>query len=229
MVKQLREPRSALLWAYRSLIVIGLVVIVAGVWIISRQTADNQTANRAAAVLQKEANAGAATGDNPSTVKPGPASYDSYQVAADLARYIEIPAIQLRAVVRQVGLTHEGAIGAPNNVFDTAWYSGSAKPGQAGATLIDGHVSSWTMHGVFYNLKRLQPGDAIIIQRGDNRRIDYTVRKIQIYDADKINMKAVLAPINPAKSGLNLITCTGVVQKGTSDFNQRVVVFAEQD
>jgi hypothetical protein len=38
-------------------------------------------------------------------------------------------------------------------------------------------------------------------------------------------MKQVLSPINPNKPGLNLMTCTGHVMKGTSEFSERLVVF----
>jgi hypothetical protein len=42
-------------------------------------------------------------------------------------------------------------------------------------------------------------------------------------------MAAALSPINPAKPGLNLITCSGQVVKGTNEFNKRTVVFTEID
>jgi len=41
-------------------------------------------------------------------------------------------------------------------------------------------------------------------------------------------MKAALSPIDPTVSGLNLITCTGQLEKRTSEFNERVVVFAKE-
>ena len=41
-------------------------------------------------------------------------------------------------------------------------------------------------------------------------------------------MQAAVAPITPDVYGLNLITCTGQVIKGTSLFNERVIVFAQE-
>ena len=38
-------------------------------------------------------------------------------------------------------------------------------------------------------------------------------------------MSQVLSPVNPTKPGLNLITCTGQVISGTSEFNERLVVY----
>lgn len=164
----------------------------------------------------------------PQTIKPTPSAFNSYQVPALDPRYISIPKINVKAIVTAAGLTSNGAIGTPNNVFNTAWYNRSSKPGQPGAVLIDGHVSSWTTNGVFYNLRMLSVGDSIQIERGDGTIITYTVAKVQTYTAEAINMAKILAPIDPAKPGLNLITCAGDVIKGTNEFDKRIVVYSTQ-
>jgi sortase (surface protein transpeptidase) len=164
----------------------------------------------------------------PGTTKPSALSFSQYTVAPDLPRYLKIPKLGVYARVLQVGVTKTGALGTPNNVYDTAWYTGSAKPGQPGATLIDGHVSSWTAHGVFYGIKTLVVGDMIQIIRGDGAVLNYQVVKTQVYGANNVDMQAAVTPITAGKSGLNLITCTGQVKPGTSEFNERVVVFAQQ-
>jgi LPXTG-site transpeptidase (sortase) family protein len=118
-----------------------------------------------------------------------------------------------------------GQIAVPDNIYDTGWYDGSSKPGQPGAMFIYGHVSSWTADGVFYNLKKLKTGDQIIVTRGDNTTFTYQVSLTKIYPYNNVDMNTVLAPVNPAKPGLNLMSCTGQVIKGTSEFNERLVVF----
>jgi sortase A len=90
---------------------------------------------------------------------------------------------------------------------------------------IYGHVSSWTNDGVFYNLKKLKAGDTITITRGDNTTYNYQVVSVKIYPYNNVDMEQVLAPIDASKPGLNLMTCTGQVIKGTSEFNERLVVF----
>lgn len=164
----------------------------------------------------------------PKTNKPTESSFEAYTVAPDLPRYIFIPSINVKAMVGSVGLTSGGAIGTPDNVYNTAWYNGSSKPGQPGAMLIDGHVSSWTADGVFYNLKKLKSGEVIQIQRGDGLVITYDVVKSVTYPYNAVDMTAALAPVNSTKPGLNLISCTGDLIKGTSEFNARIVVFAQQ-
>ncbi len=189
-----------------------------------------QTNNNAAAQVSALSKRTDKSGDNPapSTTKPSGAAFNNYAVAPDLARYIKIPKLGVSARVLQTGVNSSGALGTPNNVFDAAWYTGSARPGQAGATLIDGHVSGWTTHGVFYNVLKLTAGDTLQIVKGDGTIVNYQVVKTQLYPADNVDMRAAITPVTAGKSGLNLITCAGQVKKGTSQFSQRVIVFAEQ-
>lgn len=164
----------------------------------------------------------------PNVQKPSASNIADYTVVGDAPRYLDIPVLQVHSRVLPVGLLDNGALGTPNNIHDTNWYKASAKPGLPGATVIDGHVSSWSSHGVFYDLKKLVTGDDISVQRGDGLVIKYKVVKTVIYPASGVDMKAVLLPINPAKSGLNLISCTGTVKAGTSDFSKRIVIYTEQ-
>lgn len=162
-----------------------------------------------------------------SSIKPSTKAVSSYSVAPTLPKYINIPSIGVNARVLRLGLLKNGQIATPDNIFDTGWYDGSAKPGQKGAMFIYGHVSSWTADGVFYSLKKLKPGDRIIITRGDNKIFTYIVIKSNVYPYNAVDMNTVLSPISPNTPGLNLMTCTGQVIKGTSEFNERLVVFSE--
>jgi sortase (surface protein transpeptidase) len=193
------------------------------------RTNHNAAAQVSALSKQTDKTSGNADSSLPSTTRPGSDAISRYVVAPDLPRYLKIPKLGVYARVLQVGVTSSGALGTPGNVYDTAWYTGSAKPGQPGATLIDGHVSSWTTHGVFYGLKKLDVTDTIQVVRGDGTILNYKIVKIHIYNADSVDMQAAVTPITPGKPGLNLITCTGQVKKGTSEFSQRVIIFAQQD
>jgi LPXTG-site transpeptidase (sortase) family protein len=210
-----------------SLVGMAIMVFVTGLAVSLQTFQTNHNAAAQVSALSKRADKPSGS-PVPSTTKPTTSAFSNYAVAPDLPRYIKIPKLGVNARVLQVGVNASGALGTPSNVFDTAWYTGSAKPGQPGATLIDGHVSSWTTHGVFYGIKTLQAGDTIQIVRGDNTVLNYQVVKTQAYPANNVDMQAAITPVTAGKSGLNLITCTGQVQKGTSEFNQRVIVFAEQ-
>lgn len=210
-----------------SLFTAGLSIFISGLGIITQSWQANAAADSHASKVVKTAQA-KPNPNVPSTNKPAATVVDDYEVPADHPRYLNIPVLGVHARVLSVGLTNSGAVGTPGNVYDTAWYNGSAKPGQPGATLIDGHVSSWTSNGVFYGLKQLSTGDQLQIETGDSRVILYKVIAVRTYAANSVDMNAVLSPIAPSKSGLNLISCGGDVIAGTNDFSQRIVVFAEQ-
>jgi sortase (surface protein transpeptidase) len=188
-------------------------------------------ANNNAKLQASKASLVAATTTNsddsaPSTTPITSDTLRAYKVAPDAARYITISKLGVMARVLQVGVTQDGSLATPSNVFDSAWYKQSAKPGQPGATLIDGHVSSWTTNGVFYGIKKLVSGDTITIERGDGTKLDYSVVKTMTYQADAVDMASLMKPVTTGKSGLNLITCGGKYDTKSGEFTQRIAVYA---
>jgi LPXTG-site transpeptidase (sortase) family protein len=153
----------------------------------------------------------------------------SYKVAPDLPRVVRIAKIGVEARVKRVSAKADNELGTPTNIFDAGWYDGSAKLGESGAVLLDGHVSGPTQNGVFFGLKTLKPGDGISVERGDGKIFNYKVVTQKIYDSNNVDMAAAMSSVQPGKNGLNLVTCTGKVDKTTNHFNQRLVVFAVQD
>lgn len=173
-----------------------------------------------------QVNPGIAAAPEPSSVKPAKQVVAEYKVAPDLPKYISIPAINLsQARIIQLGLMQNNQIAVPNNIYDAGWYNGSAKPSQQGTMFVYGHVASWTAKGLFYDLKKLKPGDTIYITRGDNTQFTYKVTGTKIYPYNKVAMDQVLAPRQKSQS-LNLMTCTGEVMKGTNEYSERLVVFS---
>jgi LPXTG-site transpeptidase (sortase) family protein len=238
LVRSPRKKRiSRLTTSYYSaqsdvLIGVACVVFVVGVFmsLLTLQTNHNAAAKVAALSKQVDKQASSGSQDNsfPSTTKPTSQEVNQYYVAPDLPRYLIIPKLNVKARVLQTGIIPSGAVGTANDIFDTAWYTGSAKPGGLGATVIDGHVSGWTTHGVFYSLDKLTAGDTVQIMRGDGVILNYQVMKTQTYSAQNVDMKAAMTPITNGKSGLNLITCTGQVQKSNNQYSERFIVFAQQ-
>ncbi len=162
----------------------------------------------------------------PSTAPVTTDTLRSYQVAPEAPRYIRIAKYGVIARVLQVGVTKDGALATPSNVFDSAWYRDSALPGNPGATLIDGHVSSWETNGVFYDIKNLVAGDSIEIEKGDGAKLEYSVVKVTRFPKDAVDMKSLMIPITAGTSGLNLITCGGKYDKESNQFSERIAVYA---
>lgn len=180
------------------------------------------------ATVSAQTATGPTASGNVNEAKPSSDDIGAYTVAADMPRYITVPALDVFARIRQAGTDNDGALEAPYNVHDAAWYTDSVKPGSpGGASIIDGHISGPTQRGVFYDLNRLKKGDVIIVERGDGKKISYKVVKVEIHDTEKVDMAKMFLPVIPGKHGLNLISCTGTYNSATNDYEQRVLVFAE--
>lgn len=156
---------------------------------------------------------------------------DNYTVPATHPRYISIPALNIdKARVKVVGLTKNNTLDTPRNISDTAWYDKSAFPGQGyGAVLIDGHNGGVSRDGVFVNLDKLKDGDKITIERGDGKKITYSVvenKTESLKDANSTGMQRLLTPFDPAKEGLGLITCAGNWVPRDKVFDKRIMVRA---
>ena len=218
-----RSKRPFLLYAMAAAVfVIGVTVSLNGL------RANRQVAAQAKHLSGSSTDASDDNGGHPSTSKPADADVKNYVVAPNLPRYIDIPKLTVHARVLSMGVTSKNQLKAPGNVYDAGWYNASAQPGQPGAMLVDGHISSWSTKGVFYGLNKLVAGDPITITRGDGKTFTYTVVKTTVVYADSVDMGSLMVSQNTGKPGLNLISCSGDVVPGTNEFDKRIIVYAVQ-
>jgi LPXTG-site transpeptidase (sortase) family protein len=153
-----------------------------------------------------------------------------YNVSPNKPRYLSVGSLGIKnARVREVGIESDGRLGTPVNIFDVAWYSGSALPGSGtGALLIDGHNGGPTLDGVFKKLNKLAEGSIITIERGDGAKFNYEVVELKIMTVAETDayMATMLTSAEPSKEGLNLITCTGNWIQAEQTYDMRVTIRA---
>jgi len=229
-VRELAKSKSKRSYAKMSFVYAGaavlLFVVGAGASFLSWRT-NNKVQGQVAHAITGNVGQEEASG-LPAESEPSDNALASHKVAPDLPRLITIPSLEVSARVLRMGVKPSGELKTPNNVFDTGWYESSAKPGENGAMLIDGHVHGVSKPGVFYKLKKLAPGDAITVERGDGKILHYSVVKSRVYAANDVDMAAAVSSASPDKPGLNLITCDGAYDD-EGHYNQRLIVFAVQD
>ncbi len=144
-------------------------------------------------------------------------------------RYLSVAKLDLqKARITPVSTTTDDRIEAPANIYDAGWYTKSAKPGEAGAVFIDAHVSGPHNPGIFSKLKSLRLGDGISIERGDGVTVKYVVEYVEQISASEVDMRKALNPYVAGKNGLNLMTCGGMFDKQTNQYQDRVIVYASQ-
>lgn len=165
----------------------------------------------------------------PIAIEPRPEEIARYEVSADMPKYFSAPSIGISQVrIFAFGVNQTNTIVAPPNLFDAGWYQDSAKPGQAGAMFVYGHVSSSRANGAFYNLGKLKTGDKVKVIRGDNTELTYKVVSSESYPVKRVPMDKVLSPITAGQESLNLMTCAGEVDKDTNEFSDRLVIYTSR-
>ena len=151
---------------------------------------------------------------------------NSYIVSPDLPKRISIQSIGIKARVLRMGTDANNKIQSPRSSYDTGWYEGSNKPDENGAVFINGHVSGPTKAGIFYNLKKLNNGDIINIEKGDGTVISYKVVNKETVDVNNVDMQKALRSADVDKQGLNLMTCSGDYSAKDKTFNERLIVYS---
>ena len=154
------------------------------------------------------------------------ATNNNNSVIPSIPSFLRIPILGVDAKVINVSTDSNNVIQAPGGIFDVGWYDGSAKLGEKGAVFMDGHVSGWTEHGVFYDIKNLKEGDEISAEGNDGQVFTYKVVALEYFDADNVDMSKALKPYISGKQGLNIMTCGGKFNNEQQKYEQRVVVYS---
>lgn len=167
------------------------------------------------------------TSDEPSEELVSDGAMKAYSVGKSEVRYIRIPSLRVNARVKSTGLDAKGAIEAPRNINDVNWYEDSVVPGSSvGTSLLVGHLSGWTAPGVFKKLDKLKPGDTIELERGDGKKILYSVERTETAPVEDIDISKVLATDVPDTHMLKLMTCAGAYDSKSDSFKERTIVYA---
>jgi LPXTG-site transpeptidase (sortase) family protein len=153
----------------------------------------------------------------------------SVELALDASKPVRlrIPALDRESELIQTGLRDDNRLEVPpgDEGSPASWYTGSSTPGEAGAAVLLGHVNSLTdKSGVFYDLKTLEKGDTISVDREDGATAVFEVYKVENYVKAEFPTKAVYYPV--AGSELRLITCDGYDQPNRR-YLENLVVYAE--
>lgn len=142
-----------------------------------------------------------------------------------------VPSARLKASIVKVGLTPDGALGAPDNPEVIGWWEDGPSPGQTGNVLLDGHRDYSDIYdqvgtGVCWALPQTQPGDPILIRdNAANVYYLYEVTETASVGWDDPDGTRYLAPSH--EPILTLVTCEGSFDEDSHNYsNRRVVVGA---
>ena len=164
---------------------------------------------------------------NPEEKHPSEAGY-KWSGQKDDPKYIVIPKIKVDTFVQNVGIDQNQQIAVPNNINIAGWFVDSVRPGEAGLSIIDGHVNGVSGNdGLFKRLNELVPGDTAQVITGEGAVVSFIVRSNQEIKTE--DSATVLYSQDPnIKSQLNLITCTGNFNSSIRQYDKRQITVLEQ-
>lgn len=138
---------------------------------------------------------------------------------------LEIPAINIRSTIEEVGVLPNGQMDVPRVAMNVAWFRDSALPGQKGKpAVIAGHLDSPTGPAIFYKMRFLIPGDEMVVTYENGDRYVFVVEDKERYLFDQAPLAKIFGR-NPGRM-LNLITCDGAWDSGSANYQQRLVVYS---
>jgi hypothetical protein len=137
----------------------------------------------------------------------------------------KIPGIKVDTDVEQVGLTPDGAMDTPKNYDNVGWYTLGPKPGEPGNAVIAGHVDSKRGAAVFWDLRKLKPGDEVDVVGSDGVQRRFVVTLLEFYYRPEAPLQRIFG-VAPGVH-LNLITCAGTFHKDRQEYDQVLVVYTD--
>ena len=137
---------------------------------------------------------------------------------------VEISRIGVRSALVDLRKNPDGTVQVPTDFGRAGWYVGSAHPGDAGPTVLIGHVDSKRGPGVFFHVSDLHRGDLIIVTRADRTKAFYVVGSVQRFA--KRNFPTSLVYRGDGRPSLRLVTCGGQFDRRTGHYLDNTVVLA---
>ncbi|WP_432353018.1 class F sortase [Sporosarcina sp. A2] len=138
---------------------------------------------------------------------------------------IEIPSINVKATIENVGELENGQMGVPQGVDNVGWFEPGTLPGDQGSSVMAGHIDSLTGPAIFYKLDKLKKGDEVIVRDADGKSLTFLVTGAKRYPRKEAPIKEIFG--FSYGSRLNLITCTGEFNKKAKTHEERLVVYTE--
>lgn len=127
--------------------------------------------------------------------------------------------------INPVGVQADGMLDVPSDWFSGGWYKKSAKPGQEGNVIIDGHYDTNTgSPAAFWNLKNLAVNDKVVVVDEFGKEHEYIVEEIHHVAISTDNRLDILN--KSSGKTLTLVTCGGVWDAQAGTYNKRLIIKA---
>lgn len=115
-----------------------------------------------------------------------PLCNETYKVADDEPRNIQIASIGVDMCIQKVGIDQHNAIAVPDNIHVAGWFVDSPYLVVRGVSIIDGHVPGRYNDAIFVNLAKVKSGEVIRVELGDGSWKIFEAVDNTSYTVDKV-------------------------------------------
>ncbi|UVI27458.1 class F sortase [Paenibacillus spongiae] len=138
-----------------------------------------------------------------------------------------IPAVRIHAKLEPVSVTDKGQMDVPRSTERVGYLaSPGTLPGAAGNAVMDGHVDTYNGPAVFFGLKKLKKGDAVVVKGSKGEKVTFVVESVETFKNGEAPIQKIFGSTDEAR--LNLITCAGKYSRSKKEHEARLVVFAKR-
>lgn len=137
---------------------------------------------------------------------------------------LAIPKLGVDARVVGVGMDEDGAMSAPTDPDDVAWYTLGPGMGVVGNPVFAAHINWGGRPRPFGDLSALTAGDAVLVVDAQGNGYQYVVESSQWFRAEGAPVEEIFA--QPDRQLITLITCGGEYRAATREYLDRLVVRA---
>ncbi|MNE41578.1 Sortase family protein [compost metagenome] len=161
---------------------------------------------------------------SPKKELPPPSDHHS-ELKPFLPTKLVIPTIKVSAKIFPVGVLADGQMDIPKSTEVVGILHPGVLAGAKGNMVMDGHVDSYTGPAIFYRLKYLKPGDAMIVYDDKKQQLTYRVQSVETFLTSEAPIDRIFGDTENVQ--LNLITCTGRYSRKKKEHEKRLVIFAK--
>lgn len=138
---------------------------------------------------------------------------------------VHIRSLGLDAPTVPVGVVPDSTLlEAPADAATLGWYEHGPAPGEAGSSVIAGHVDRDGRRGAFFGLSGLDPDATVTVDYQDGSTRDWRVVARRQYRKSELPIDLLFA--RTGAPTLALVTCGGLYDASSRYYQDNVVVFA---
>jgi len=139
---------------------------------------------------------------------------------------VDIPAIDAHSTLIPLGPNPDETVEVPDvkTPQQAGWYRHSVRPGEDGPAVLLGHVDGGGKPGIFHDLRKLKPGNEVVVTRADGSSVTFAVTRVQELPKVAFPTEEVYGDTDQAE--LRLITCGGSFDKSARSYRDSVIAYA---